>query len=108
MSSLYCDITNGIRNYIDLADGVVASLGLAPYAIYLTQIVNDHVAYNDPDGYAVRTDTRITVKSCYCNCCGADGYDGYLNPPIRQKEGQQLVISNGALTANEFILGPLV
>jgi hypothetical protein len=61
------------------------------------------VAFDDVSTNRVIQETRLLV---------ADGYnqfappDGYLNPMIEQENGQQLTISNGAITANTLKLGP--
>lgn len=100
------DSSQALRYSFDFISGYQSVLGLAPYKVYLTKIVNDHIAFNDPDGTAVRTDTRILVADGYRKYAGTS--DGYLNPPIKQLDASQLIISGGALTNNELILGPLV
>jgi hypothetical protein len=80
-------------------------LGVSPYSATVITITNDQVDIDDTDGYRNITSTRVLI---------ADGYrsyssgDGYLNPILAQEDSQQLMISNGQLTANSLILGPIV
>lgn len=99
------DSSQALRYSFDFVSAYQSILGLAPFKIYLTKIVNDHIAFNDPDNTAVRTDTRLLIADGYRTYSGTS--DGYLNPPLKQRYGQQIIISAGALTNNELVLGPL-
>jgi hypothetical protein len=79
-------------------------LGECPYAVYVVLITNDQINFNTLPTVPTLTPTRITVCEGYLSFAPGDGY---LNPPIRQLSGEQLVLSGGALTDNLVSLGPL-
>ncbi len=99
------DASQCMRYAMDFMLAVPSVIGVSEYSIYLINVINDQIGFNDTSINEVITETRLLV---------ADGYrtyaagDGYLNPCIKQETGQNLVLSNGQLTTNKLILGPLV
>lgn len=101
------DASQAFKYSMDFVLAYTSIIGVTPYQVYVVQIKNDQIDINDTDSARIVSSTRITV---------ADGYrsyaapDGYLNPILAQDKtkGEQLIISNGKLTANRLLLGPLV
>jgi hypothetical protein len=99
------DASQAFKYSTDFMLAVPSILGVATYQVNLITIINDQVNYDDPTNTRVATSNRITV---------ADGYrdyssgDGYLNPMVKDANGQTLVLSGGSIVDMEVILGPLV
>ena len=99
------DASSAMRYAMDFTLAQTSIVGVTPYSVYVYQILNDQVDISDTDGYRVVLKERILI---------ADGYrtyasqDGYLNPIVTQEMGESLLVSNGQITSNIIILGPLV
>lgn len=100
------DPTQNLRYALDFGAGPVTSIvGITQYQVWLINVTNDPIGFDDASNQRSVTQTRLTV---------ADGYrtyavgDGYLNPRVRQVDGEQLLISNGQITAQKLMLGPFV
>jgi hypothetical protein len=99
------DASDPIRLANDYALLGRVMLGECPYAVWLYQITNDQISFADLPANPTITKTRLTVCEGYLSFAPGDGY---LNPPVSQLTGEQLVLSGGALTDNIVKLGPLV
>jgi hypothetical protein len=99
------DASAAFKYQMDYMLAIPSILGVAQYKVYLVQVVNDQIDFNDTAASRVVSSTRLLV---------ADGYrdyatpDGYLNPTIQQEFGAQLVLSNGQFVDAVLLLGPLV
>jgi hypothetical protein len=98
------DPSNALKYSIDSALAIPSILGICRYESYLITIANDRVKYNDPITNKMVVETRLLVSDGYR--CYAPGY--YLNPMLKQNNGENVVLSNGQLTSNQLLLGPLV
>lgn len=103
---MVADPTQNLRYALDFGAGPVGSiLGIRQYQSWLITVQNEQIGFDDSTSQRIVTQTRLLV---------ADGYrsysvgDGYLNLHVQQEDGQQLVISNGQITAQKLMLGPLV
>ena len=80
-------------------------VGVTPYEVFLVEITNDQVSFDATDASRIVDETRILI---------ADGYrsyaalDGYLNPIVRQENGENLFLSAGQLTSDMIAVGPIV
>lgn len=99
------DSSQAFRYSADQMLAVPSILGVATYQSFITLITNDQVDINDTDTSRLVTSTRLLIADGYRVYAGTS--DGYLNPELHQEKGEQLIISNGKLTANRLILGPL-
>lgn len=92
-----------IRAAADNGVGIVAYKELSDFEVYLVNVTNDQVNFNDSDASRTRVDTRITVGS-------AIGTN--LNPHVsyitKMDEFTTSVLAGGALTDMELMLGPLI
>jgi hypothetical protein len=99
------DASQSFRYSEDFTLAIPSILGVAPYQVWLVNIINDQISFNQTNSLRVETRKRILV---------ADGYrsyapnDGYLNPMIEQLDNRTIVISNGQLDADTLLLGPIV
>ena len=99
------DPSQYLRQSVDSILALPNMIGAAQYQVYLVQVSKDQISFDDVSAARTVAKTRITV---------ADGYranapqDGYLNPVLKHQSGEQLVLSNGQLTNNLIIMGPLV
>ena len=99
------DASQALRYAMDFGLAVPSIVGVSEYAVYLVTIANDQVDINDTDNNRVVYTSRITVADGYRNYAAGDGF---LNPIIAQENSEQLIISNGQLTSDKLLLGPLV
>lgn len=105
---------DGLRAAADNGLQVVSQKSMNGYKIYLVNIIDDQINFDDTASARVRTDTRITVGQGFLSYAPGDGY---LNPHIQYvTKGDFLsnfgngtmALGGGALTDMEIILGPLV
>lgn len=104
---MFCnyDPAHALRAAMDEGLAIPSIMGVSEYQSYLIIITNDQINSDDSSNNKVVVTSRLTV---------ADGYrcwaprDGYLNPMLKQMAGEQITISNGQLTNNLLVLGPLV
>jgi hypothetical protein len=91
-----------LRAAEDNGFGIVAYKELSPYQVFLVNVINDQVNFNDSAATRVRTDTQITVGT---------GVGLNLNPHIqylvKMDTNQVSVLAGAALTDMEIMLGPL-
>lgn len=99
------DASQAFRYAMDKGLAIPSMLGVSQYSVYITTVTNDQVDINDVDSNRLVTSTRLLISDGYRSYAAGDGY---LNPMIQQEMGEQLIISNGKLTANKLKLGPLV
>lgn len=92
------------RYQMDQALALPSILGVSQYQSYLITITNDQISSSDPSNQKVVVETRLTVADGYR--CNVPGF--YLNPMVKQMQGEQIVLSNGQLTNNLLLLGPFV
>ena len=100
------DASQALRYAMDFGLATTSIIGVSPYAVYLVNIENGQISIDDTAGSRSVTETRLLIADGYRSY--ASTADGYLNPMLKQLDGQQLLISNGQLTANHLVLGPLV
>ena len=80
-------------------------------AVYVVQITNDQVAFNDTSAARVVSSNRITIADGYRPYVATDDtpFDGYLNPYVRQLTPSEVkVLSPGQLSSNMFLVGPIL
>jgi hypothetical protein len=99
------DASNAFKYSTDFVLAYASIVGVSPYEAYLVEITNDQIAFNDTSSGRVVSSTRILLADGYRSYAAGDGY---LDALIVQEYGQQLVLSNGQLTTNILLLGPLV
>jgi hypothetical protein len=97
---------DSLRMANDYATTATCVIGEAAYEVNLITIINDQINFNDSITTPGRTVSikRLTI---------ADGYrgfvtpDGYMNVPVKQVDGEQLLLSGGIITNQLLILGPI-
>jgi hypothetical protein len=99
------DASHAFKYAEDFMLAFTSIIGRSPYHSYLITITNDQVDINDVNTGRVVTQQRLLIADGYRDYAAGDGY---LNPIIKQINGEQLVLSNGQLTANQIMLGPIV
>ena len=99
------DASQAFKYAEDFSLAMASIIGRCPFSIYLITITNDQIDINDTNNARVITEQRLLYADGYRNYAAGDGY---LNPIIKQLSGEQLILSNGQLTANQLLLGPLV
>jgi hypothetical protein len=99
------DCSQAFRYAMDFSLAVTNIVAVTPYQVYLINIVNDQIDITDTSANRVVTQTRILMADGYRSYAP---FDGYLNPIVQQEDGSQLVLSNGQLTSNKIMVGPIV
>lgn len=99
------DASEAFKYSEDFMLAFTSIIGRTPYQIFLITITNDQIDINDVNTGRVVTEQRILIADGYRSYAAGDGY---LNPIVKQLSGEQLVLSNGQLTANQLMLGPIV
>lgn len=99
------DASEAFKYAEDFMLAFTSIIGRSPYKTYLITITNDQVDINDTGSGRTVTEQRILIADGYRDYAAGDGY---LNPIVKQLDGQQLVLSNGQLTANQLMVGPIV
>jgi hypothetical protein len=99
------DASQAFRYAMDFTLAQTSVLGVTPYQVYLIQIDNDLVNFDDTTTNKQVTTTRILIADGYRNYAALDGY---LNPIVTQENGENLVLSNGQIVANTIVVGPIV
>jgi hypothetical protein len=94
---------DAIRLSADYAQLGPCLVGFNPYACWIVEINNDQ-SFNATTAPVI-FQTRLTVANAYSSYAPGDGY---LNPPVRQMSGQQILLSGGAITDNLITMGPFV
>jgi hypothetical protein len=99
------DASEAFRYAMDWGGLALASItSVSPYSSYVVQTISDLIDFDD-NSTPITTITRLLI---------ADGFrpyapnDGYLNPMLKQESGSQFTISQGQLTNNTLVLGPIV
>lgn len=103
-------VISALRFAEDYANAVDALLQETPYHTFLTIVNNSYVGIESLGNTTPsRTDLRITIADGYRSYLVQQGQDdGYLYPQIEQISGLQNFASEGVLTSNVLVLGPLV
>jgi hypothetical protein len=99
------DSSQALKYAEDNALAVPSILGIKAYPTYLITVYNDDIGFGDSDSGKSVTAQRLTLADGYRSYAAGDGY---LNPIIKQLDGSQVILSNGMLTSNTLVLGPLV
>lgn len=99
------DSSNVYRFSMDQTLSTTSIQGVTPYQVWLIQIANDIVNYDDNTLNKTVIQTRITVGNLLAVYSAEDGF---LNPIVTQENGENLVLSGGQITDNIILLGPLV
>jgi hypothetical protein len=99
------DASQAFRYAMDFGLANASIVGVAEYNVYLITVVNDVIGFGDSNTSLATTAQRIVIADGYRSYAGGDGY---LNPIIQQNNGQNIVLSNGLITANTLTLGPIV
>ena len=100
------DASQAFRYSADQMLAVPSVLGVAVYQVYSVIITNDQVDFGDTSVNRIVSKTRIVIADGYRSYAGTP--DGYLNPLVKQPDGQTMVLANGQLSTNELLVGPLV
>lgn len=102
------DPTDAIRYSIDF--GALATLnvlGFTQNAVYVCDITDDQLAFGDTGTSRIINVQRLLVADGYRSYAVGSGGDGYLNPMVRQINGQQVILSGGLITNQELVIGPI-
>ena len=99
------DASQSFKYSEDFMLAFTSIIGRSPYEVFLITITNDQVDINDTNTNRVVTEQRILIADGYRSYAAGDGY---LNPIVKQLDGQQLILSNGQLTSNHLMVGPIV
>jgi hypothetical protein len=93
----------------DYANAADCILGECPYQTFLVTATNSSIDL-DTIANAVPTPEyfRVTIADGYRSYLALPPSDGYLYPQVLQENGMQLFASQGFLTSNTVILGPIV
>jgi len=91
-----------IRAAQDNGFGIVAYKELSNFQVYLVNVVNDAVNFDDSPAGRQRTDTRITVGAAI-----APNLNPHVQYLTKMDTNQVSVLAGAALTDMELMLGPL-
>ena len=94
----------------DMANAADVLLSENTKQVFVITVSNDQVAYNDTSSSRVVSSQRITIADGYRPFVYQEDtpFDGYLYPCVRQLSPSEVkVISNGQLSSNMFLLGPI-
>lgn len=102
------DPSQAFRYQTDAMLAQPSILGVAPYICNLVTKTGAQRSVGQTSGLGTITTTRLLVGAMF------DGYfsfapnDGYLNPLVRDVNGEVAILSAQTLTEMEWMLGPLV
>jgi hypothetical protein len=103
-------ITSALSYAEDFTNAVDCIISENTKSVYVVSIVNDQIGYDDSGASVVASTTRITIADGYRAYLASEDtpFDGYLNPGMRQLSRSEVkFLSNGQLTTNMFLVGPI-
>lgn len=106
----YTTISDSLRYAEDQTNAVDCLLSQNQKAIWLVQVTNDQIGFNDPQNARTVAKTRITIADGYRAWTASllSPYDGYLYPRIEQVSAHIQGLSHNQLSDIVVRIGSLV
>lgn len=104
-------VTAGLSYSEDQCNAVDVLLSDNTKQVFVVQVLNSQIGYNDTGASKIVNTTRITIADGYRAFVAQDDtpFDGYLYPCVRQlSPAETKILANGQLSTNMFLVGPIL